>query len=47
MGYACLGFREQVSFLLVQLDAMGMPDMLADPSQILGILARPATEIFQ
>ena len=31
----------------VELDAMGMPDIVAGPAQILGILSRPAAEFFQ
>ena len=47
MGDPCARTGEKVDFARVQLDAMGVPDIRARPSELLGILARPTAEVFQ
>ncbi len=41
MGHARAGAREQRHALVVQLHAVRVPDIVADPAQLLGVL-RPA-----
>ena len=47
MGNARPSSRKQINLFCVQLHAMGMPDVIAHPSQIFRILTWPAAEFLQ
>ena len=44
MGDTGARLREQINFLAIQLNAMGMPDVITCPAEILGVLTGPAAE---
>ena len=47
MGNACLCPGKQVYLIIVQLHAMGVPDMFACPAQLFCIIAWPLAELGQ
>ncbi len=47
MGDACLGAGEEADLGLIELDAVGMPDVVAAPAEVFGVLAGPYTELFE
>ena len=46
MGNTGAAAGEQPDFPIIQLDAMGVPDIRPGPAEILGILTRSAAEFF-
>ena len=47
MGNTGSGARKKVNLCRIQLDTMGVPDVIARPAQILGVLPRTAAKFGQ